>query len=107
MNATVETNQSVRYPTTSIEIRDLTCLPIGHGPKYKCCSDPAAGTSDDWAHGKLNIPWSFGVEVGPQRTGFNPPEGNLNNIGREMFAAVETVARKVIEKRRHLRRIRT
>lgn len=61
---------------------------------------PAAGGSDDWAHGALGIPYSYTVELRPgsyASNGFLVPPSEIRPTGIETSAGILSLARNLID----------
>lgn len=57
---------------------------------------PASGASDDWAKGKLNIKYSYTVEMRDSgRYGFILPANQIEPAGREALELIHVVAMAV------------
>lgn len=72
------------------------CLTFSLAP-----TDAAAGGSDDWAKGAMNIKYSYTVELrrpwweGRGRGGFILDESEIRPQGQELWAALRAVAREI------------
>lgn len=53
---------------------------------------PAAGGSDDWAHGRLKIPYAITVELPRGGSGFDPPPSQIDELVKESFIMIKAMA---------------
>lgn len=53
---------------------------------------PAAGGSDDWAHGTYNVPYAITVELPSGGSGFDPPPSSIDGMVKESFIMIKAMA---------------
>ena len=56
-----------------------------------------SGGSDDWAKGKLGIPYTYTIELPDTgRFGFLLPASRIEAVGREAFSGIQAMVRELV-----------
>jgi hypothetical protein len=103
------TGECSQKPDNYMKILDLAnignaALKKKHGREYEvgcsCILYVASGTSQDWAQGVANIPYTYTVELQPNSTvgpweGFHPPKTVIEPTGEEQWEFVKAIANTI------------
>uniref|UniRef100_A0A914RIQ9 Peptidase M14 carboxypeptidase A domain-containing protein n=1 Tax=Parascaris equorum TaxID=6256 RepID=A0A914RIQ9_PAREQ len=85
--------------------RAMRALRTVHGTKYSIGTGAdlmyeASGSSQDWAKGKLHVPYAYLIELRPDSAtfanGFLLPEYEIKPTSEEMWVAIRVIAEEII-----------